>query len=148
MSSTIDIIQLIGISVLFLVAILEFIGLRKKDSEIRDLNSELDTIKYNISKNETKITEAILESNAMIVPILTKIQRSYAVAKADKVKLLSFLVVLLQNTDVKLLNRITVSKKYSYKEATHNILQYIKNPMYTENQIIKVLDSVYYLITK
>lgn len=148
MSSIIEIIQFICVFILFAVTVLQYIGLRKKDSEILALNSELDTLRFNISKDEIKITEDILESNAMIVPILTKIQRSYAVSKSDKVKLLSFLVILLRNTDSALLNKVNVANKYTYKAATENIIHYIKNPLYTETQLIKVLNSVYYLITK
>lgn len=148
MSHMIDIIQCVCVIILFAVVILEYIGLRRKDAEIKALNSELDTLRFNISKDEIKITEDILQSNSAILPVLTKIQRSYAVSKSDKIKLLSFLVVLLRNTDSALLNKVNVANKYTYKAATENIIQYIKNPLYTEHQLVKVLNSVYYLITK
>ena len=143
-----DMVQLVCVIILFAVTIIQAIGLRRKTEDIEYLNTQLDTLEMNISRQEVKMTEEMLKSNTEILPILVKIQRNYAVTKSDKLKLLNFLFVLMRGTDANLLSKVNISKAFTYKQATECILNYIEKPQFTDTQIINVLNAIYFLITK
>ena len=86
--------------------------------------------------------------NEELLPTLKKIQVNYSISKTDKLKLLDFLVVFMTNINREIIYKVNVSRKFTFKEASDVIINYIKRPLYTDKQIVDVLDSIYYLITK
>ena len=150
-----DIIQIICAFCLFIIIAIEFFELHKKDRQIKSLNqdlialnSELDTLKFNIATQDVKITEELLKINSELLPTMFKIQRNYTIAKIDKLKVLNFLIVLMRDTKLNLLQKVNTSRKFTYKSSTDIILQYIKNPTFTEKSLTEVINAAYWIITK
>ena len=148
MSVLLDVIQLICVIIIFLCYYRERKNGKERQLEIDELNRELDTLKYNIAKEEIKLSEAALKINEELLPTLKKIQVNYSISKTDKLKLLDFLVVFMTNINREIIYKVNVSRKFTFKEASDVIINYIKRPLYTDKQIVDVLDSIYYLITK
>lgn len=141
-------IQLIAVIVLFVLVKRQEKVIKGKDKEIEALQKELDSIKFNISKEEVKLTEDSLKVNGDTLPILLKIKRNYALSKTDKTCLLVFLITFMKNVKTELIFKVSITKKYTYNEACDIIIDYIKRPLYTEDQIKDVLNAIFWLITK
>lgn len=119
-----------------------------KNHEIFALNQELDTLKYNISKDEIKVQDDYLKISTIANNALLKIQSKYSLSKSDKLVLIQYMNALTKIINKELLSKIDISKKYSYKEATNIIISYINKPKYINSEIIEVLNALYFLITK
>ena len=128
-----DIIQLAAVIVLFIITIKQKKDLADKDLEIHALSVELDNLKLAQSKEDFNITEEEMRVNDEVITTLNKIQKNYQVYKSDKIKLI---------------NRINVSKQYTYKRAAEHIINYIEKPMSSTEQLIETLNAIYYLVTK
>ena len=91
-----------------------------------------------------------LEVKTKIFPILEKIQKTYKVTKTDKVYLLDYLshlIYTLRHYEIlDILYTMNIGKKFTFKEATNNIIDFI-NHKHNKN-IQEVVESIYYLITK
>lgn len=148
MSLILDLIQLVAVIILFIVTIKQKKALQDRDREIQALDTQLDTLKMEQSRFEFKLTEEQLKINTQVLSILNKIQRNYAISKTDKLKLISLLINMMRNIDISLLNKIDISKQYTYKVATEQIKEFINNPSYTVDQVVETLNALYYLITK
>ena len=81
MPITFDIIQIICALTLFVIVGLEYRAIHKRDLEIRRLNSEIDTLNFNIAAQEVKVTDNLLKSNSEILPVITRIQKRYNITK-------------------------------------------------------------------
>lgn len=143
-----DLIQIIcGIILICIIYKLNRMN-KYKNQEIFALNQELDTIKFNISKDEIKVQDDYLKISTIANNALLKIQSKYSLSKSDKLVLIQYMNALTKIIDKELLSKIDISKKYSYKEATNIIISYINKPKYINSEIIEVLNALYFLIVK
>ena len=143
-----DLIQIIcGIILICIIYKLNRMN-KYKNQEIFALNQELDTVKFNISKDEIKVQDDYLKISTIANNALLKIQSKYSLSKSDKLVLIQYMNALTKIIDKELLSRIDISKKYSYKEATNIIISYINKPKYINSEIIEVLNALYFLIVK
>ena len=143
-----DLIQIIcGIILICIIYKLNRMN-KYKNQEIFALNQELDTVKFNISKDEIKVQDDYLKISTIANNTLLKIQSKYSLSKSDKLVLIQYMNVLTKIIDKELLSKIDISKKYSYKEATNIIISYINKPKYINSEIIEVLNALYFLIVK
>ena len=143
-----DLIQIIcGIILICIIYKLNRMN-KYKNQEIFALNQELDTVKFNISKDEIKVQDDYLKISTIANNTLLKIQSKYSLSKSDKLVLIQYMNALTKIIDKELLSKIDISKKYSYKEATNIIISYINKPKYINSEIIEVLNVLYFLITK
>ena len=143
-----DIIQLVAVIILFIITIKQKKELNDRDLEIHALSVELDTLKLNQSRQELKLTEIELQVFDEVKLTLNKIQKNYQIYKSDKIKLIKLLIIIFKYTDINLINKISVSKQYTFKEASECIINYIDKPMNTIEQLIETLNAIYYLVTK
>lgn len=143
-----DIIQLAAVIALFIITIKQKKDLADKDLEIHALSVELDNLKLAQSKEDFNLTEEEMRVNDEVITTLNKIQKNYQVYKSDKIKLIKLLIVIFKYTDINLINRINVSKQYTYKRAAEHIINYIEKPMSSTEQLIETLNAIYYLVTK
>lgn len=148
MNILLDIIQLVAVIILFILNIRQRNALRDKDLEINALSTELDNLKLASCRDDYKVTELELKVNEEVISSLNKIQRNYQVYKSDKIKLLKLLIIMFKYIDINLINRINVSKTYTYKKASEHIIRYIEKPMSSTEQTIETLNAIYYLVTK
>ena len=143
-----DLIQIIcGIILICIIYKLNRMN-KYKNQEIFALNQELDTVKFNISKDEIKVQDDYLKISTIANNTLLKIQSKYSLSKSDKLVLIQYMNALTKIIDKELLSKIDISKKYSYKEATNIIISYINKPKYINSEIIEVLNALYFLIVK
>lgn len=148
MPITFDIIQIICALTLFVIVGLEYRAIHKRDLEIRRLNSEIDTLNFNIAAQEVKVTDNLLKSNSEILPVITRIQKRYNITKVEKLKLLNFLIILMRDIDINLLQQVKIGKPNTFKDTTSVILDFIKNPRFTEPTMANVVNAIYWLIVK
>lgn len=143
-----EVIQAISVIVLFIITICQSRRLNQKDNEIYDLKAEIDRLNYNICQGQIKLTEQLLSANKKIIPIMTKIQNNFKIGDKDKLYLLEFFILFMQNVKRDIIYKVDTSKKFTFKQATDIILDFTKHPIYTDEQIKDVLNSIYFLLTK
>lgn len=143
-----EVVQTILVIVLFIITICQSRRLTQKDSEIYDLRTEIDRLNYNVCKEQIKLTEQLLATNKKIIPIMTKVQNNFKIGDKDKLHLLEFFILFMQNVKRDIIYKVDTSKKFTFKQATDIILEFIKQPIYTDEQIKDVLNSIYFLLTK
>lgn len=143
-----EILQLICVVVLFVIVKRQEKSLRQKEEEIFTLNKEIEKLKLDISKRDANLSQDAIKINTEVFSILMKIKKNFSISKSDKLRLLDFLVVYMRSIDKSLLYKVNTSRKMTYKEATEFILEYLRRPLFTGNQVQGVLDSVFFLLTK
>ena len=124
------------------------------NKEIRDLKNKLKSkeIEFNdltlrISKNEYNLVEKFNKNILLTKVTLKKIQQNYVVRQCDKIILIDFYHHLINYTkNDGLIYNIKLGKKYTYKEATNIILNYLNNEK--SEKLINVLNALLYLIFK
>lgn len=143
-----EIIQLACVITLFIIILYQRKDLNIKNDEINELKCELDKLRFEVCKSEIKLTEELLELNKKLLPIMEKIKRNYSISKTDKLCLLEFFVLFMQNIKRSVIYKVDISIKFTYNEAADVIISFIKNPIYTSEQVQDVLNAIYYLLTK
>lgn len=114
---------------------------------LKDKEKEYNDLTYEISRNEYNEVEKFNKNILLTKVTLKKIQKNYTVRKSDKLILIDFYHKLMNYTkkDI-LIYDIKLGKKYTYKDATNVILNYLRNEK-SEN-LSDVLNALLYLIFK
>lgn len=81
--------------------------------------------------------------------ILKKIRENCRITQADRMRLIEFLHCFIKKNKFAYVYDITFNKKYTYKEATETILQYIlPRPELEKVTLAEVYEATLYLILK
>ena len=144
------IIETISVIVLFILCIISYKKIKDQQEELLRVYEELDN--SNQLLKEIKIKENYNESEAKtkMLPILEKIQRNCSISKKDKIKLLDYfshLIYTLRYYEIlDIMYTMNVSKAFTFKQATNNIIDFINHKH--DKPIQEVVESIYFLITK
>ena len=144
------IIETISVIVLFILCIISYKKIKDQQEELLRVYEELDN--SNQLLKEIKIKENYNESEAKtkMLPILEKIQRNCSISKKDKIKLLDYfshLIYTLRYYEIlDIMYTMNVSKAFTFKQATNNIIDFINHKY--DKPIQEVVESIYFLITK
>lgn len=144
------IIETISVIVLFILCIIGYKKIKDQQEELLRVYEELDN--SNQLLKEIKIKENYNESEAKtkMLPVLEKIQRNCSISKKDKIKLLDYfshLIYTLRYYEIlDIMYTMNVSKAFTFKQATNNIIDFINHKY--DKPIQEVVESIYFLITK
>lgn len=144
------IIGTIAVIVLFILCIVSYKKIKLQHDELLKVYKQLDESEQLNERLKMEMDYKELEVKTKIFPILEKIQKTYKVTKTDKVYLLDYLshlIYTLRHYEIlDILYTMNIGKKFTFKEATNNIIDFI-NHKHNKN-IQEVVESIYYLITK
>ena len=144
------IIETISVIVLFILCIIGYKKIKDQQEELLRVYEELGN--SNRLLKEIKIKENYNESEAKtkMLPVLEKIQRNCSISKKDKIKLLDYfshLIYTLRYYEIlDIMYTMNVSKAFTFKQATNNIIDFINHKH--DKPIQEVVESIYFLITK
>ena len=144
------IIETVSVIVLFILCIISYKKIKDQQEELLRVYEELDN--SNRLLKEIKIKENYNESEAKtkMLPVLEKIQRNCSISKKDKIKLLDYfshLIYTLRYYEIlDIMYTMNVSKAFTFKQATNNIIDFINHKH--DKPIQEVVESIYFLITK
>ena len=145
-----SIIETIVVLILFILCIVGYRKIKTQHEELLKVYKELDDSEQLNERLKMEMDYNELEVKAKIFPILEKIQRNYQISKRDKVYLLDYLSHLIHTFKhyeiLDILYTMNISNKFTFKEATNNIMDFINHKH--NKPIQEVVESIYYLITK
>lgn len=141
LSTLIFIITIIILDYIFIKNIKEVkVKLKNKESEYNDLI-------FQKNKNEYDLVEKFNKNILLTKVTLKKIQKNYTARQYDKLVLIDFYHHLINYTKKDgLIYNIKLGKKYTYKEATNIILNYLNNDK--PEKLDNVLSALLYIIFK
>ena len=145
-----NIIEFISACILFTLCIISYKKIRTQEKELIKVYKELDEVKQ---LNEKLKMERDYDENKIktkMIPILKKIQKNYNISKTDKACLIEYFSGLIYTFKyynmLDILYTMNVGKKFTYKEATDNIINFINHKQ--EPNLQEVVESIFFLIIK
>lgn len=124
------------------------IELKVKGKLIQQLEAKVDAQKHIIEKRDILKKNEAMDCELKTISTLIQIQNNYAISKTNKIMLVVYASMFIENYCTNRAYTKINFRKFTYKEATDIIIKFIKSNKQDISKRQEVLDALYFLITK